>query len=283
MIENVLLAFSEDELLFLDWVMMFLEGGPFSAEMEMQRDEMASRVRGVLSDIKDGFIPRTDNYSFSVICAFCEGSGAFPDVLPIDGIETEPCPVCEGRGFNIFRTTRENVLQCRFCGGEGKAWDSNGYATGDVCQVCQGTGKVLLEPIPERSESDILWGLIHPTIERISRSRFEAGHYADSVEAAFKEINRAVKLIYKSETGEEVDGASLMQKAFSPNKPIICIGDLSTESGRNIQQGYMQIYAGAMTGIRNPKAHENLEIDSSRVSHFLILASLLMFRLDECT
>jgi uncharacterized protein (TIGR02391 family) len=125
--------------------------------------------------------------------------------------------------------------------------------------------------------------LIHPEIARVSRSRFESGHYADSAEAAFKQINSVVKHVVRSDTGEDLDGAPLMQKAFSPKQPIICLGDLATESGRNIQQGYMQIYAGAMTGIRNPKAHQNIEIDSSRASHFLFLASLLMSVLDEAT
>ncbi|MBA7577516.1 hypothetical protein ES708_19369 [subsurface metagenome] len=43
----------------------------------------------------------------------------------------------------------------------------------------------------------------------------------------------------------------------------------------------MQIFSGAMTGIRNPKAHENITIDSQRAIHFLFLASLLMFKIDE--
>src|SRR5206468_1502539 len=40
---------------------------------------------------------------------------------------------------------------------------------------------------------DILWDFIHPTINKVSRSRFESAHYADSVEAAFKEINSIIK------------------------------------------------------------------------------------------
>jgi hypothetical protein len=43
----------------------------------------------------------------------------------------------------------------------------------------------------------------------------------------------------------------------------------------------MQIFAGAMTGIRNPKAHANIIIDSNRAIHFLFLASLLMYVIDE--
>jgi uncharacterized protein (TIGR02391 family) len=72
-----------------------------------------------------------------------------------------------------------------------------------------------------------------------------------------------------------------MNRAFSPNAPIVRLADLSTEDGRNIQKGYMQIFAGAMTGIRNPKAHSNVTIDANRAIHHLHLASLLHHVFDE--
>ena len=43
----------------------------------------------------------------------------------------------------------------------------------------------------------------------------------------------------------------------------------------------MEIFAGAMTGIRNPKAHSNIVLDENRAIHLLHLASLLMYKLDE--
>ena len=44
----------------------------------------------------------------------------------------------------------------------------------------------------------------------------------------------------------------------------------------------MEIFAGAMTGIRNPKAHSNIiDIDEKRAIHLIYLASLLMYKLDE--
>jgi uncharacterized protein (TIGR02391 family) len=263
--------------------MGFLKGGPFDPESEKQRHETALKVRRALSDYEAGIRRAADGASFSIECAFCGGGGVFPDILPTNGIETEPCPVCKGKGLNILTTTPENVLKCRFCGGEGKAWDSSGYATGDVCQVCQGTGVILLEQAPRHPEIELLWNSIHPAIAKVSRSRFEAEHYADSAEAAFKEVNATVKRMVKSDIGEELDGAPLMYRAFSPKRPIIRLGNLATESGRNIQQGFMQMFAGSMTGIRNPKAHENLEIDRSWAIHFLYVASLLMFKLDEHT
>lgn len=67
-----------------------------------------------------------------------------------------------------------------------------------------------------------------------------------------------------------------MKKAFSVNNPIFTIDNLLTETGKSIQQGYMEIFAGSMTGIRNPKAHLNIDIGPERAIHFIFLASLLM-------
>jgi len=127
------------------------------------------------------------------------------------------------------------------------------------------------------------WSMIHESIIRVSKEKFEDGYYADAVESAFKEINKRVKEIVRKKTGGELDGASLMYKAFSERNPIVVLDGLSSETGRNIQKGYMQIFAGAMTGIRNPKAHENITISRERATHFIFLASLLMSKLDEAT
>lgn len=125
------------------------------------------------------------------------------------------------------------------------------------------------------------WSRLHPSVTQVARDRFNASHYADAVEAAFKELNAKVKAYMKRATGNEFDGADLMQRAFSPNAPVVRLADLSTEDGKNIQQGYMQIFAGSITGIRNPKAHSNIVIDAPRAIHFLHLASLLHFVFDE--
>jgi uncharacterized protein (TIGR02391 family) len=125
------------------------------------------------------------------------------------------------------------------------------------------------------------WSLLHPAVTQIARPRFEAGHYADAVEAVLKDLNSKIKTYVCKATGQEFDGSDLMQRAFSPNAPIIRLADLSTEDGRNIQKGYMQIFAGTMTGIRNPKAHSNVAINAQRALHHLHLVSLLAFIFDE--
>jgi uncharacterized protein (TIGR02391 family) len=125
------------------------------------------------------------------------------------------------------------------------------------------------------------WDDIHPSITRVAKGRYEAEQFADCVEAALKEINTLVKDHVRRRKGEELDGAPLMNRAFSVNNPLVVLDDLSTESGRNVQQGYMQLFAGSMTGIRNPKAHANVTINAVRARHFLYLASLLAYRFEE--
>jgi uncharacterized protein (TIGR02391 family) len=94
-------------------------------------------------------------------------------------------------------------------------------------------------------------------------------------------LNSKIKEHVRKATGQEFDGADLMNRAFSLNNPLVRVADLSTEDGKNMQKGYMQIYSGAMTGIRNPKTHSNVMIDEKRSIHHLHLASLLHFIFDE--
>ena len=133
----------------------------------------------------------------------------------------------------------------------------------------------------EKILSDNSWDDIHPKITSVARSRYESLHYADAVEAAFKEVNNCVKEIVRRKTSRELDGAALMRAAFSPSNPLIVLDDLSTQSGRNIQEGYMVIFAGAMISIRNHKAHYNLDVKDKRAKHLIYLASLLMNKIDE--
>ena len=134
---------------------------------------------------------------------------------------------------------------------------------------------------PPNGAPDSLLSLIHPSIMEVSLPRFRSGQYADAVEAALKQVNTRVKDIVRAHNQADLDGARLMKHAFGIQNPIIILDELATESGRSTQLGYMELFSGAMTGIRNPKAHANLSISKERCIHFLFLASLLMFKIDE--
>lgn len=123
--------------------------------------------------------------------------------------------------------------------------------------------------------------LLHPVVADVVMSRLQSGHYSDAVEAALKELNERVKGIVKERTGKELDGAKLMQHAFSAGKPIIQLDDVNTESGRNTQIGYQQIFSGVMTGIRNPLAHSHTKVEPKEAVQLLVLVSLLFNALDR--
>lgn len=135
--------------------------------------------------------------------------------------------------------------------------------------------------LKQKQEEVIFDNQIHAMISNVCKKKYFDGHYADAVESAFKEVNSRCKKIYKTKVGEEKDGSDLMNKLFSPNNPTLAFEDNSTESGKNVQQGYMQIFSGSMTGIRNPKAHENQVLTKESSYKRLMLASLLMEKIDE--
>lgn len=130
-------------------------------------------------------------------------------------------------------------------------------------------------------DNEAFWDYIHPQIKNLVFDKFAGEHYADCVETAFKEINSRLKEIYKKQKGEEKDGASLMTSIFSPENPILCFENIDTQNGKNVQLGYMRIFEGTMLGIRNPKAHANMSINKDSAIKRLVLAGLLMDKIDE--
>jgi uncharacterized protein (TIGR02391 family) len=71
-----------------------------------------------------------------------------------------------------------------------------------------------------------------------------------------------------------------MMMAFSANNPVLKFAPSSSFSEYDIQEGYMHMFAGAMQGIRNPKAHANEMITKEDALRKLAFASMLMYKLD---
>lgn len=73
-----------------------------------------------------------------------------------------------------------------------------------------------------------------------------------------------------------------MTTVFSANGPLVEFCDRSTTTGQNKQKGFMQILAGAMSALRNPKAHSNTEVLSAEEAYRrLATASMLMYAIDD--
>lgn len=118
----------------------------------------------------------------------------------------------------------------------------------------------------------------HPKVVETSKSLFETGHYAQAIFEAFKAINNFAK----EKTGQYLDGKDLMAKVFREQGPLIKLNKLKTQSERDEQEGFKFLFMGAMVGIRNPKAHDNvIQTDPYRTLEYLSFASLLMRRIEE--
>lgn len=132
------------------------------------------------------------------------------------------------------------------------------------------------------------WSLIHPRVSEVSKSLYLDGHYANAAEDAFIEINVRVKGLFqiinpndKNPCDKVPDGDGAMTTVFSPQKPLVEFCDTSTDTGKNVQKGFMQMLAGAMSALRNPKAHENIKLSADDAMRRLMFASMLMFKIDE--
>lgn len=128
------------------------------------------------------------------------------------------------------------------------------------------------------------WSYIHPTIIKVSQQLYIDNHYNKAVLSAFIEIEVRLKAIRKKlkPLEKELIGAQLMAAVFTNNDPTLLeFQSREDDNGHNVQKGFMQIFAGAMTGIRNLPAHGNSDIPKDDAIRRLMLASLLMYKVDE--
>jgi uncharacterized protein (TIGR02391 family) len=117
---------------------------------------------------------------------------------------------------------------------------------------------------------------LHPEIARAASKRYLAGQYADAVEASVKALNALVRM----RSGLEHDGTTLMERAFNPSTPTLKFNQLSDQSDRDEQKGFMMMFSGAVAGLRNPRAHKFIQDDPERALEFIAYVSLLAKLLD---
>jgi uncharacterized protein (TIGR02391 family) len=134
----------------------------------------------------------------------------------------------------------------------------------------------------ENPQEDV-WAVIHPSIVKSSKKLYLDGYYANAACDAFIEINSRVKKIFeKVKPGEKVpDGDPAMTCVFSTSEPLVAFCDRTNDTGKNTQKGYMQMLAGSMSALRNPKAHENIDLSKDEAFRRLMFASMLMYKIDE--
>ena len=113
---------------------------------------------------------------------------------------------------------------------------------------------------------------LHPAIARASSELFKGGHYANAVEDAVKALNGLVRL---NSGVDDKDGTQLMETVFSSKNPVLKINNLADQSDLDEQKGFMNLFSGAVSGLRNPRAHKIIKDDPEMALEFIAFISLL--------
>jgi uncharacterized protein (TIGR02391 family) len=134
----------------------------------------------------------------------------------------------------------------------------------------------------ERKDFEYIYRKIklHPRIRKVSENSFMNIDYRNAILGSFIEVEKMAK----EKSGINESGINLFGEIFNMNHPILKLNQLNDQSDIDEQKGFMLIFQGAHTGIRNPRAHDTIvENNAYRTIHYLCLASLLATRIEEST
>lgn len=113
---------------------------------------------------------------------------------------------------------------------------------------------------------------LHPAIERAAGQLYRDGHYANAVEDSVKALNALVRL---NSGIEDRDGTALMEYVFNANNPLLKFNHMADTTDKDEQKGFMQMFSGAVSGLRNPRAHKIITDDAEMALEFIAFISLL--------
>lgn len=126
------------------------------------------------------------------------------------------------------------------------------------------------------------WKYIHPSIVEVSQKLFTDNHFSNAISDAFIEICSRIRKVRIELDGKEFPSeVNMIRHTFGAENPVIKFCDTTSMNGKNIQSGYTNILVGVIEAIRNTKAHDNIKISKEDAVRKLMLASLLMYKIDE--
>ncbi|MCA9463522.1 MAG: TIGR02391 family protein [Nitrospira sp.] len=121
---------------------------------------------------------------------------------------------------------------------------------------------------------------IHPEVLKYCRSELFQDNYFHAVFEATKGLAQRIRDL----SGISADGAVLVDRVFSIERPLLAINTLRTDTERTEHKGFAALLKGCFGAIRNPLAHEPkiLWDGEDDAADYLSLISLLHRKLDNC-
>ena len=120
---------------------------------------------------------------------------------------------------------------------------------------------------------------IHSEVLKYCRTELLQDNYFHAVFEATKGLAQRIRDM----SGIHADGASLVDRVFPVEKPLIAINTLRTETERSEHKGFAALLKGCFAAVRNPLAHEPkiLWTGEDDAADYLSLISLLHRKLDD--
>lgn len=121
---------------------------------------------------------------------------------------------------------------------------------------------------------------IHPEVLKYCRTELLQDNYFHAVFEATKGLAQRIRDL----SGIQGDGAVLVDRVFSIERPVLAINTLTTETEKTEHKGFAALLKGCFGAIRNPLAHEPkiLWDGEDDAADYLSLISLLHRKLDSC-
>lgn len=121
---------------------------------------------------------------------------------------------------------------------------------------------------------------IHSEVLKYCRRELMQDNFFHAVFEAAKGLAQRIR----DTAGIDGDGAALVDKVFSLDRPVLALNSLRTETEQSEHKGFAALLKGCFAGIRNPLAHEPkiLWRGEDDAVDYLTLISLLHRKLDAC-
>ncbi len=121
---------------------------------------------------------------------------------------------------------------------------------------------------------------MHSEVLKYCRTELMQDNYFHAVFEATKGLAQRIREM----SGVELDGAALVDKAFSIDRPLLAFNSLRTETERSEHKGFATLLKGCFAAVRNPLAHgpKILWEGEDDAADYLSMVSLFHRKLDDC-
>jgi len=135
------------------------------------------------------------------------------------------------------------------------------------------------------------WDCVDLGIQNNIKKLFQNDHYHEVIKNLGSFVENQIKIIYHSKTGKEDTGITLIGKSFSFDvekngdvirRPIIALNLLKTVSDRDEQTGYLNLFLGFISAIRNVYTHtQNMNISREAAIEKILFVNMLIQKLNS--